>query len=124
MKVWVIIRPMILHIANKSDWQTAVASGVYRIESLITEGFIHCSTVEQVLGPANERFHGQSGLILVCIDPEKVTAPILYEDCYESGQAFPHIYGPLNVEAVSGVITFAPQDDGSFVLPSELGDPP
>ncbi len=73
------------------------------------------------MGPANEMFRGQKELVLLCIDPGKVTMPIDYEDCYESGQAFPHIYGPLNVEAVTTVIPFPPQKDGSFVLPEELG---
>lgn len=108
---------MILHIARESDWLSAVPLGAYRADSLQTEGFIHCSTLEQVLGPANAMFHGQDGLVLLCIDPEQVAAPIVYEDCYESGQAFPHIYGPLEVEAVTAVIPFPPQEDGSFILP-------
>ena len=111
---------MILHIAQECSWLTAVAGGLYRADSLATEGFIHCSTPEQVLGPANERYHGQEGLVLLCIDREKVAAPIVYEDCYESGQAFPHIYGPLNIEAVTTIIAFPPQEDGRFALPVEF----
>ena len=111
---------MILHIAKQSEWETAVAEGVYRADTLETEGFIHCSTTEQVLKPANERFFGQEGLALLCIDPAKVAAHIVYEDCYESGQKFPHIYGPLNVAAVTAVLPFLPGEDGRFVLPVEL----
>ena len=111
---------MILHIVKESDWETAVTTGIYRADSLETEGFIHCSTPEQVLVPANERFHGQEGLALLCIDPAKVAAPIVFEDCYGSGQAFPHLYGPLHVEAVCAVIPFPADEDGRFVLPEEL----
>jgi uncharacterized protein (DUF952 family) len=111
---------MILHITNQFEWETAVARGVYIADSLASEGFIHCSTVEQVLGPANERFHGQTGLQLLCIEPEKVAAPIVYEDCYETGQAFPHIYGPLNLDAVVQIIPLPPEPDGSFTLPPGL----
>ena len=111
---------MILHIAEESEWLAAVPAGFYRADSLETEGFIHCSTPAQVLGPANERFRGQEGLVLLCIDPEKVNAPIVYEDCYETGQEFPHIYGALDVDAVTAVIDFPPREDGSFVLPEEL----
>ena len=114
---------MILHIAQESAWLSAVPSGIYRADSLETEGFIHCSTPAQVLGPANERFRGQEELVLLSIDPEKVATPIIYEDCYESGQAFPHIYGPLDVAAVMAVIPFPPQADGSFLLPGELESP-
>ena len=111
---------IILHITQESEWLAAVSTGFYRADSLQTEGFVHCSTVEQVLGPANAMFHGQDGLVLLAIDPEQVGAPIVYEDCYESGQEFPHIYGPLEIEAVTAVISFPPQDDGSFVLPKVL----
>jgi uncharacterized protein (DUF952 family) len=112
---------MILHIVKQSEWERAVASGLYRADSLETEGFIHCSTPEQVLKPANERFFGQEGLALLCIDPAKVAAPIVYEDCYASGQKFPHIYGTLDVAAVTAVLPFPPGEDGLFVLPEELG---
>jgi uncharacterized protein (DUF952 family) len=111
---------MILHIVKMREWQAALEKGVYHPASLDTEGFIHCSTPEQLLEPANERFRGQQGLALLGIDPEKVVAPIIYEDSYASGQAFPHIYGPLNIEAVRVVIPFSPQEDGRFLLPTEL----
>jgi len=111
---------MILHIVKMREWETAVAAGVYRPASLEAEGFIHCSTPEQVLKPANERFRGQEGLALLVIDPQKVAAPIVYEDCYESGVAFPHIYGPLPIEAVKSAIPFPAQEDGLFLFPQEL----
>ncbi len=111
---------MILHITTKNEWDTAVGAGAYTADSLDIEGFIHCSSPQQVLGPANERFAGQSGLLLLCIDPERLTAPLVYEDCYETGQAFPHIYGPLNLDAVIEMVPFPVQVDGSFVLPERL----
>jgi uncharacterized protein (DUF952 family) len=111
---------MILHIVKQSEWEKAAASGVYHADSLETEGFTHRSTPEQILKPANERFFGQEGLALLCIDPAKVAAPIVYEDCYESGQEFPHIYGTLDVAAVTAVLPFLPGEDGRFVLPEEL----
>ena len=110
----------IFHITPRSAWEAAQATGSYRGDTLETEGFIHCSTIDQVLGPANTRFHGQQGLILLRIDSGKVQSSIIYEDCYESGDEFPHIYGPLNVDAVIEVIDFLPNPDGSFSLPSTL----
>jgi uncharacterized protein (DUF952 family) len=110
----------ILHITTEKAWQTAVAAGAYRADSLASEGFIHCSTVEQVLMPANQMFAGQTDLILLTIDPAKLTAKLVYEDCYESGHQFPHIYGPLNLDAVTGFVEFPPNPDGTFSLPAEL----
>jgi len=108
----------ILHITRRVDWETAVITPPYRSDSLATEGFIHCSTLAQVLEPANEFYRGQTGLILLVIDYSKVKSTIIYEDCYETGQQFPHIYGPLNVDAVVQVVDFPPNDDGSFSLPN------
>lgn len=110
---------MILHITTRAEWETAV-SHPYTAPSLETEGFIHCSTPAQVLMPANQMFHGQTNLILLCIDPDKVTADIIYEDCYETGHQFPHIYGPLNRDAVTQTIEFPPNPDGTFSLPPTL----
>jgi uncharacterized protein (DUF952 family) len=111
---------MILHITTNQSWDAAVATGSYRDVSLEDEGFIHCSTVQQILGPANEFYRGQSDLVLLCISSSAVEAEIIYEDCYETGMAYPHIYGPLNVSAVKQVVEFPPNADGSFSLPSEL----
>jgi uncharacterized protein (DUF952 family) len=111
---------LILHIVPRVEWETAETAGDYRASSLETEGFIHCSTPEQVIGVANERFHGRSDLALLCIDPARLDAPLVYEDCYESGQEFPHVYGPLNLSAVVAAVDFPPGVDGNFTLPDEV----
>lgn len=111
---------MILHITPKTAWETAVKRGRYLPDSFHKEGFIHCSTVEQVLGPANRLYVGQTGLVLLCIADDKVQAPIVYEDTHGQGEKFPHIYGPLNVNAVLRVVDFPPNTDGTFALPPEL----
>lgn len=105
----------LLHITPRARWQPQAAT--YVADSLQLEGFIHCSTPAQVLMPANAMFKGQTDLILLVIDPAKVTAPIVFEDCYESGHAFPHIYGPLNTDAVITTMAFPCKPDGSFLLP-------
>jgi uncharacterized protein (DUF952 family) len=111
---------IILHITTEAAWQTAVAAGAYHTDSLASEGFIHCSTIEQLLMPANERYAGRTDLILLKIDPARLTADLIYEDCYESGHQFPHIYGSLNLEAVTDFISFPPNPDGTFSLPTQL----
>lgn len=108
---------LILHITTRSDWETAVSHPPYTAESLQTDGFIHCSTPAQAVYAANEHFKGQTGFQLLCIDEDLVIADVVYEDCYETGMQFPHIYGPLNLDAVLGVVDFPPNVDGSFSLP-------
>lgn len=112
--------PMLLHIAERRAWAAAVQSDNFRPESLAQEGFIHCSLPEQVIAVANALYHGRQDLLLLVIDPAKVPSEIRFEDCYESGQEFPHIYGPLPVEAVDQVLAFGPEPDGRFILPPEL----
>ncbi len=108
---------LIYHITTEVAWDTAVSQSSYHPDSLHNEGFIHCSTKEQILIPANERFKGQTNLILLKIETNLLTSQLVYEDCYQSGIAFPHIYGALNVDAVQGTVAFPPNEDGSFSLP-------
>jgi uncharacterized protein (DUF952 family) len=86
-----------------------------------TEGFIHCSTPEQVLRVANARFRGREDLVLLLIDSGMIAAEIRYENLEGGNERFPHIYGPLNLEAVINVLDFEPQADGTFLLPGNQG---
>ena len=95
---------ILFHILPAEDWAEAQAAGVYAPASMETDGFIHCSTAAQVQGTLDNFFGGQKGLLLLCIAAPKVTAEIRFEDLYEAGQDFPHIYGSLNMDAVVEVL--------------------
>ena len=109
-------------MAPVDDWDHAAADphGHYTDPSLAGEGFIHCSTHAQVLIPANDRFAGRTDLVLLVIDLELVPSRTVFEDCYETGHAFPHIYGPIPVESVTRVVPFPCRADGTFSLPETL----
>jgi uncharacterized protein (DUF952 family) len=110
----------LLHITTRDAWLAAQDAGLYRANSLETEGFIHCSLPQQVVAVADGYYPGREGLVLLVIDPERLDAPVRFEDCYETGQDFPHIYGPLNLDAVIDVLPFPPGPDGTFALPDAL----
>jgi len=110
----------IYHIAYRSDWEQSRLEGAYRANTLLTEGFIHCSELGQVLKPANYLYAGQSGLVLLVIRLEKVQAPVLYEAPPDAIETFPHIYGALNIDAVEDVVDFPCGPDGLFDLPISL----
>jgi uncharacterized protein (DUF952 family) len=110
---------IIFHITTREAW--VAAEGIYRTEMFPIEGFIHCSTRDQVIQVANIRFRGQTGLVLLSIDPEKIRVEIRYENLEGGLQLFPHIYGEINCDAVVQVSPFAPAADGYFALPAELG---
>lgn len=107
----------ILHITKATQWEEAKSRGIYRGDTLESEGFIHCSTVQQVVKVANAFFKSQRGLVLLGIESDKVEAEIKYEGV-DGGERFPHIYGPLNIDAVVQVLNFEPGEDGLFELPS------
>jgi uncharacterized protein (DUF952 family) len=88
-------------------------------ESLQAEGFIHCSTAEQVEATANRIFRGSGELLLLEVDPARLTAPLKYERATDVGDEFPHIYGLLNLDAVTRTIAL-PEGPEGYVLPPEL----
>jgi uncharacterized protein (DUF952 family) len=113
---------VIYHITTKASWQEAVRRGLYEPESLKTEGFVHCSTLEQTLGTATRYFLGQADLVLLCIDPSHLTAQWRFEAPANplddrAHELFPHIYGPVNLDAVLRAVGFPRDATGNFQLP-------
>ena len=64
-------------------------------------GFIHCSQAEQVAG-VHERFyrHVSDPLRLLTIDTDLLTSPWQLDDVPGQPLPFPHVYGPLDLDAV------------------------
>ena len=123
---------LILHATSRDRWLASRQTGVHRDPSLDAEGFIHCSTAAQVVRVANFLFRGQHGLVLLIIDPSRLTSAIKWEPPVHPGhekgtpveaELFPHIYGPINAAAVVNVVDFEPGPDGLFSLPPSITDP-
>ncbi len=107
----------IYHIVPARDWEQAAEP--YASASLQAEGFIHCSAAEQVPRVAAALFAGRTDLLLVEIDPGHLEVPVRWEDCYETGEEFPHIYGPLPRDAVVDIRVYVPDQRGRFPDPAE-----
>ena len=114
---------LILHITQRDAWEAARQAGSYTAPSLAKQGFIHCSRPDQVTKVADFLFGGQQDLVLLCIDTDCLTAPLRFESPAGSENVFPHIYGPLNIDAVLEVLDFPPNEGGSFALPEALREP-
>jgi glutathione S-transferase len=113
------VTDVIYHIATRADWERALTDGEYTRssvdKSLADEGFIHASQAAQVARTANKFYRGVPGdLVLLVIDPGLLRAEVRYEDVPGAELPFPHIYGPLNTDAVAAVLPFAPRPDGTF----------
>ncbi len=107
----------VYHIAPLGDWEKALAYGCYRAPSLVSEGFIHCSTYDQVVDTANRLFRDREDLVLLVIDTHKLASPLRHELAPDTDMKFPHIYGPLNLDAINAVVPLPPLADGSFAFP-------
>lgn len=107
---------MIIHIVKKEVWEQVKTENIYKGDTLESQGFIHCSKPNQVVEVANHIFRGQKDLVLIIINDAKVLNEIRYEGV-ENDELYPHIYGPLNLDAVIDVVDFPTQEDGRFKLP-------
>jgi uncharacterized protein (DUF952 family) len=113
-------RDVIYHIAETADWEQAQRDGAYttstRGRTLAEEGFIHASTAAQVADVANLFYAGAGDLMLLIIDVSRVGPEVRYEQAPGTTAQFPHIYGPLNLDAVIQVRPFGPGEDGQFTF--------
>lgn len=95
---------LIYHIVPAADWQKQAGASTYEAPSLQTEGFIHLSTKEQVAGTLNRYYQDVPDLLLLHVDTGKLTSELKFE-LATNNEAFPHLYGPLNKEAVVHIET-------------------
>ncbi len=113
---------VLVHLCPSDDWSAAKNNGGLRPESLTSVGFVHLSTPQQVHLPANRLYRGRKDLVLLHIDPTRVDSPIRWElgvATDPESMVFPHLYGPLPIEAVINVTSYLPGADGEF---SVLGE--
>lgn len=99
-------RTMILHLALRNDWETAKVVGLYpwstRGITVADEGYVHCSFESQWPG-VRSRFYGDltdDELVLLEIDESKLTGHVVVEQLGAAPEAFPHIYGGIDISAV------------------------
>lgn len=108
----------LVHICARQDWDAARANGEYRAPSLAEVGFIHLSAPYQAHWPADRIYRGRQDLVLLWLDPTRLTYPVKWEPGVPTdpeSMRFPHLYGPLPVAAVVEVTDYLPTADGSFV---------
>lgn len=94
---------MIYHVVQKNKWQAAVKQGFYEADSLKQEGFIHLSKQEQLKGVLQRYYKNLEDLLLLHIDEAKLTAELKYELSPSVNQLFPHLFGRLNLDAVTEI---------------------
>jgi uncharacterized protein (DUF952 family) len=104
---------IVYHAATADDWATRTET-FYQPAGYAAEGFVHCSTAEQLTGPLHALFLGRKDLILLTIESSALTSDVIYEDLYDAGEDFPHIYGPVDLEAVVASEPIPCDEQGRF----------
>jgi uncharacterized protein (DUF952 family) len=95
---------IIYHITTKEEWIIAQVNDYYEAPSLVIEGFIHCSTANQVQGVLERYFAGKANLVKLVIDTGLLTNELKYELAPSFNEEFPHVFGTINLDAVIEVV--------------------
>ncbi|MBK8455786.1 MAG: DUF952 domain-containing protein [Phyllobacteriaceae bacterium] len=108
---------LIFKIADRDEFERAMAGGRYDGAAIdIADGFIHFSTAAQARETADRHFAGREGLLLVAVDEAALGAAIKYEPS-RGGDLFPHLFAPLERNAVVWAVPLPIGSDGRHVFP-------
>ncbi len=107
----------LLHLIDAAQWRVALDAGSVVDASLRTDGYIHLSEPEQVVGSAERYFPGRDDLVVLVVDRARLRDEVRWESAAPDAMRFPHLYGPLPVSAVTSVLPYRPGLDGLFVPP-------
>lgn len=107
----------VFKIAGREEWAAAEAAGVYTGAPVdVADGFIHFSAAHQVAETAAKHFAGRDDLLLVAVDADALGDALRWE-VSRGGDRFPHLYGPLPLDAVLWVKALPLAAEGAHVFP-------
>jgi uncharacterized protein (DUF952 family) len=102
---------MIYHVLKADEWEYARKQKDYTPATFDQDGFIHLCKADQFEAVVSRYFLGQGDLATLCLAPEALNAPLRYENLLGGDELYPHLYGPLNLDAVMNVIYFRTGQD-------------
>ncbi len=112
--------PHIFHFINRTDLDQHLNADSLEVPSLETSGFIHCSTLEQVISVANYIAPYDEEMRLIEIDPDRLQSEVRYKNTDGGDELFPHIYGPVNRGAIVGIHRLEWDGEEGYQLPEGL----
>ncbi len=114
-----------LHLITESEWAAVQLTGWIAPVSLETEGFVHCTDGDEMMVGVANRFYGAiaEAVFAVTIDESRLSAPVVREPpAHPDGRAaapdeplFPHVYGPMELDAVADRRRLVRAADGTYV---------
>jgi uncharacterized protein (DUF952 family) len=114
--------PFIYLLISPADFALAAPSGIWSPASLLQEGFIHASPANQLNRVANKHYSSLPEVLVLTLRPEQIAAEVKWEPA--TGGLYPHIYGPLNLNAAAKATTFMRSPDFIYLIDPELLIPP
>jgi adenosine deaminase len=117
---WDVVPARIVHLAERGEWEAARSTGSYLPGAFAADGFIHLSSLHQLLTPANRFYAGRTDLVALVIDTHFLGRALVWEPGTGTDEHFPHLYAALTPEAVLGEFEMMPGADGDFLLPADL----
>ena len=107
----------IYKISPASAWREAERQGVYRGSADdLRDGFIHFSTAAQLAETARKHYFGQTGLFLIAVDADVLGDALRWEPS-RNDELFPHLYGALDLGAVTAILDLRARSDGYHDIP-------
>lgn len=104
----------VFHVCSVEAARQAQQQGSYRPDSLATDGFIHMAQAHQVQGVLTKFFAGRPGLVMLVVDPARLTSELRFEGpapvsgktppTADASERYPHLYGRLNLDAIVDVM--------------------
>lgn len=111
----------IFHIIDEPTYSTNVKNGYYVNPGLQKEGFIHFCDFNLLNTVANHYYSNHFELTVLTINPTLIESKLLFENSKNDEIYYPHVYGPLNLNAITKVIKIK-KIDGSFDPQKECRD--
>ncbi len=104
----------VMTVAEFADMQRA---GEFRCSPAdVADGFIHMSSAAQLAATIDTHYRGRTDLVLAAVDLTRLGEAVRWEPS-RGGQLFPHLYGPLPMDAVTAAGPLTRSADGSVRLP-------
>lgn len=118
-------RRLTFHLVAGEYYRDCDSSWPYTPADFAREGFIHCTDgAQNVADTANRHYKADRRMyIALVIDLDRVSAEVRYEDEDKAG-IYPHIYGPLNRDAIITILPILRGADGAFLPPAYPERPP
>lgn len=91
----------IYHIVLPEVWAQFKDKELYEAESLMSEGFIHCSFADQLEAVLQRYYAGKERVLILTVETEKLESKLV-EEASTNNEIYPHIYGEINRDAIVG----------------------